>query len=152
MGSFGVVHEYLPHRFGCDSEEMGPIVEIGILLTGKAHIRFIHQGRGLQHVAWSLPSHVMVRQATQFAIDQSCQSLQCLTIATAPGGEQLREFPRWRRVAHGVDRSGADSSLIRIFESWRKSTVQERPLIGFAAGCRFFQRCARVHRLPVYLS
>src|SRR5882672_7556315 len=64
------INEDMAHGFGGGSEEMCPPGESSWLVPGQAQPSLVNQGRGLEGVTRSLPSHFVSSQFPQFLIDQ----------------------------------------------------------------------------------
>src|SRR6266481_9272011 len=62
------INEDMAHGFGGGSEEMSAPGESPWLVPGQAQPDFVNQGRGLERVTRSLPSHFVRGQFPQFMI------------------------------------------------------------------------------------
>lgn len=85
-----MVHGELPHRFRGYGEEMTAIVSDQVRLLGQLQIRLVNQRRGLQRVV-ATAVKPPARDRAQLAIHQRHQAIDGFSIASTPGGEQLRD-------------------------------------------------------------
>ena len=83
------------------ARKLRAIMPVDVLLTHQPQVSLIDERRGLQRVAGSLSTHVVVRQPVKLRLNQRQQLIQGRLIATAPIREQLRYFV-WGRLSHLV--------------------------------------------------
>src|SRR5262245_45591160 len=88
----GMVDQYAPHHLGRNCEKMGAILPLHALVVNQTHVGFIHQGSGLERVAWALALHVVVSQSAEFFINDRCQAVESASVSTTPGAEKLAYF------------------------------------------------------------
>jgi hypothetical protein len=71
---------------------MGPVLPLHPLVIHQTYIGFIDQSGRLDAVVLALSSHVAVRQAVKFRIDDRRQLVEGELVSVAPGAEQLTDI------------------------------------------------------------
>ena len=77
-------------------QEMGAILPLHALVIDQPHVGFVDQRRRLQAVAGALAPHVVVRQATEFVVDDRRQEGERTLISVAPRAEKRADVARNR--------------------------------------------------------
>src|SRR5688572_13086606 len=83
-----VVDEDAAHGLRRCRHEMGAVLPVNALVIDQPQVGFVDQGRGLQAVAGALAPHVVVRQTTEFVVDDRHQEGERTLISVAPRSEK----------------------------------------------------------------
>jgi hypothetical protein len=83
----GIVHQNLPHQARCDGQEMSTAFGFKGLLIEKAKVRLINQRGTLQGVSRTFALQVIVRDLTQFLVNNRDQLFKGVLIARSPTNE-----------------------------------------------------------------
>ena len=83
-----VVDEDAAHCLRRCRHEMGAVLPVHALVIDQPQVGFVDQGRGLQAVAGALAPHVVVRQTTEFVVDDRHQEGERKLIPVAPRSEK----------------------------------------------------------------
>ena len=88
----GMLDQDTAHQLRGDCEEMGPILPLHPLVIHQADVGLIDQRACLKVVFGALASHVPVRQAPQFRIDDRRELVEGELVSGTPGAEQLADI------------------------------------------------------------
>jgi hypothetical protein len=73
---------------------MGPVLPAHIPPSDQPDERFVHEGRGLKHMARTLAPQVPAGELSQFRLDQRYELVQSRPVPFSPGDEQPRYLRR----------------------------------------------------------
>jgi len=65
-----IVNQNLPHKHGCQSHEVSPVLRPERTLFHEPKVSLVHEGGGLQSVVRALSTKVAVSQTVQFVVDE----------------------------------------------------------------------------------
>jgi hypothetical protein len=82
-----MVHEDAPHYLGTQRQEMSPVFAVYSSGAFQLEIRLVGERGGLEALAGAPMRKVVVRDPTQFRINQLDQMVQRVPIAGVPSGE-----------------------------------------------------------------
>ena len=85
------VDEDAAHQPRGDGKEVCAILPPHARVVGQAHIRFVHQGSGLQAVPRALATHVVAGETMQLVVHDGRQRLNRVLVAVAPGAEECAD-------------------------------------------------------------
>src|SRR5689334_4412223 len=88
-----IVHKYLAHQPGGNSYKVLTVLGLIWALLCQTQISLMHQGRSLQGVARALALQVVMRQRTEFLVDQRNQGIERLLVS---------RFPLFQQLAYGL--------------------------------------------------
>ena len=89
----GMVHQDPPHRHARDRHEVLPGLPRLVPLLHQAHVRLVHERRGLQRVIGALAAEETRRQGPQLLVDQREQVGHGLVVAAAGLRQKPRDLP-----------------------------------------------------------
>lgn len=78
----GVVHENVAHQPGSHAKEVRAVLRAERSLVGEAQASLVHEGYGLESVAWALPLQTGVSNSAAFFAGERDQCLKGLLIAS----------------------------------------------------------------------
>src|SRR6266481_822217 len=124
------INEDMPHGLGGSGKEMSPSGESPWLVPGQAQPRLVNQGRGLESVTRSLPSHFVRGQFAQFLVNQRKQFLRGRLIAARHGfentsdvvDEKYNTISSWKTPELRVRTRRA--RLVRPVSDWQVKTTR----------------------------
>ena len=91
-----VVDEDAAHGLRRCRHEMGAVLPVHALVVDQPQVGFVDQGRRLQAVAGALAPHVVVRQTTEFVVDDRHQEGERKLIPVAPRSKKRADVARNR--------------------------------------------------------
>jgi hypothetical protein len=83
----GIVHQNLSHQARCHGQKMSAAFGFKRLLIEKAKVRLINQRRTLQRVSRTFALQVIVRDLSQFSVNNRDEPLEGVLIACSPTNE-----------------------------------------------------------------
>src|SRR5215213_5272985 len=89
-----VVDQDTAHRLRRCRHEMGAVLPVHALVIDQPQVGFVDESRGLQAMAGALAPHVVVRQTTEFVVDDRHQEGERKLIPVAPGSEKRADVAR----------------------------------------------------------
>src|SRR5262249_54559562 len=95
------VQQDAPHDLSGASKEVGAVLPIDLPKVHQTHIRFMHQGRGLEGLTRLAGAHATACDPAKFQVDPGSQPFEGAGVSLGPGAQKpgcLRGF----RLRHGV--------------------------------------------------
>ena len=86
-----MLDEHASHHQGGDGEEVRAALPAHLALAEQPQEGLMDQGPGLEEVPRTFPVQIAGGELSQLAVDEGSQAIEGLTIALAPGDEQVRE-------------------------------------------------------------
>ena len=87
-----MIDEYAADHLCCYGKEMSPPLPVGVLLTAKPQINFVHQCSALQSLGSRFSTEVVACQPPQVFIDERHQSVQSALVPIAPAQQEFGYF------------------------------------------------------------
>ena len=84
-----VIDKNCAHQLGSDAEEMSTVLPVQVFAIDESKKRFVDERGGLKSVACAFLTHVTMREAPQFLINERHQLVECGPVAVAPIDQQL---------------------------------------------------------------